>query len=522
MSPMRVLRLVLPVALLIAAAPPRSAPMVFEVDGAKKTPISPFIYGHNGPDWKSTGTMFTLARSGGNRMTAYNWETNASNAGSDWQHQNDAFLGGGDVPGEVVRGTVAAAHASGAACVVTVPIIGAVAADKNGGGDVNKTPDYLTQRFLPSLPSKNAPFADPPDLKDGKVYQDEFVAWLEKTFPGARKDERRTIFYDLDNEPDLWSGTHARIHPKKVGYEELARLNSTYAAAIKKVAPGALVFGFVSYGWLGFATLQDAPDAQGRNFIDYYLQEMKKAETEAGKRLVDVLDLHWYPEARGGNKRVMEDDAAAPVAAARIQAPRSLWDPGYKEDSWIAKSSTRGPVRLLPRVREQIEKNYPGTKLAITEYYYGGGADISGALAQADVLGIFGREGVFAAALWHLGKTNDRFIRASFAMYRDCDGKGGAFGPTGLAVSGGDPASASVYASQDSPKRMVLVAINKTPEALPLKITFKGCPAFSRVTAYRLTAAEPKPVPQDGIKPVGGAIETELPPLSITTLVLTP
>ena len=190
------------------------------------------------------------------------------------------------------------------------------------------------------------------------------------------------------------------------------------------MAPKALVFGPVNYGWQGFVKLQDAPDAQGRDFLDFYLQQMRLAEQKAGHRLLDVLDVHWYPEARGGNVRVCEDDARPEVAAARVQAPRSLWDPSYTEKSWITQWSTRGPIRLLPRLREKIEKNYPGTRLAITEYYYGGGADISGGLAQADVLGIFGREGVFAAALWHTGRTDDRFIHAAFAMYRNCDGKG--------------------------------------------------------------------------------------------------
>ncbi len=511
---------------VLMAAPVSGAgqegPLSFEVDGSKQSPISPYIYGSNGPNWKKDAALYTLARSGGNRMTAYNWETNASNAGSDWQHQNDALLGGGEIPGEAVRRGVAQAHEAGAACVVTVPIIGYVAADKAGGGDVNKTPDYLKKRFVPSLPEKGAPFADPPDLADGKVYQDEFVAWMEKSFPAARKDERRTIFYALDNEPDLWAGTHARLHPQKLRFDELAQLNAIYAAAVKKVAPKALVLGFVSYGWHGFTTLQDAPDGQGRNFLDFYLDEMKKAEAKAGKRLVDVLDLHWYSEVYAGKQRITADDAGPPVAAARIQAPRSLWDPAYREKSWIADSSTKGPIRLLPRVREQVEKHYPGTRLAITEYYYGGGADISGAIAEADVLGIFGREGLFAAALWHLGRTDDRFIRAAFAMFRDADGNGAAFGATGLAVGGGDSARASLYASVDASKRMILVAINKTADPLPLRIAFKGCPAFGRASVFRLTSAEPRPVAQGEFKAAVGALDAELPALSVTTLILAP
>ena len=507
---------------LMAAPASQEGAVSFEIDGSKPFAISPFIYGMNGPNWKKDAALYTLARSGGNRMTAYNWETNASNAGSDWQHQNDALLGPSEVPGEAVRKGVAQALDAGAACVVTVPIIGYVAADKAGGGDVNKTPDYLKKRFVPSLPEKGSPFADPPDAADGKVFQDEFVWWMEKTFPNARKDDRRTIFYALDNEPDLWAGTHARIHPQKIRFDELAPLNATYAGAVKKVAPKALVFGFVSYGWHGFTTLQDAPDRQGRNFLDFYLDEMKKAETKAGKRLIDVLDLHWYPEVTAGKQRITVDDAGPEVAAARIQAPRSLWDPAFREKSWVADSSAKGPIRLIPRVREQIGQHYPGTRLAITEYYYGGGADISGALAQADVLGIFGREGLFAAALWHLGRTDDRFIWAAFAMFRDADEKGLAFGTAGLAVNGGDPARASLYASVDGSKRMVLVAINKTPEPLPLKATFKGCPPFSRASVFRLTSAEPRPVAQGELRAPAGGLETELPALSVTTFLLVP
>ena len=506
--------------ILLLLLAPQSEPVTFQVDGSKKAPISPFVYGINHPDWDKQGWTPTLTRAGGNRLTAYNWETNASNAGSDWHHQNDNLMGT-DVPGEPIRKGVAASHERGAACVVTIPIIGRVAADKNGGGDVKQTPDYLNKRFLPSLSKKDGPFADTPDLGDGKVYQDEFVAWLEKKFPKAREDARRTIFYALDNEPDIWSHTHARIHPEKVRFDELARVNVEYASMVKRVAPKALVFGFVSYGWHGFTTLQDAPDRNGRDFTDFYLQEMSAAEKKAGRRLVDVLDIHWYPESRAANVRTMEDNSSPEVAKARIDSPRSLWDPAYKEPSWIANAAG-GAVRLLPRMREKIEKHYPGTKLAITEYYFGGGDHISGALAQADVLGLFGREGVFAATLWHMGRTKDTFIHAGFAMFRNFDGAGGAFGDTGLAVSGGDPARASLYASVDDKKRGVLIALNKTDGPLPLKVELKDLPSFKSAQVYRLTSSEPKPTGQPELKLSGSTLELELPPLSISTLVLKP
>ena len=44
-----------------------------------------------------------------------------------------------------------------------------------------------------------------------------------------------------------------------------------------------------------------------------------------------------------------------------MQAPRSLWDPTFQEDSWIANDVLQGPVRLIPWLKERIDANYPGT-----------------------------------------------------------------------------------------------------------------------------------------------------------------
>jgi hypothetical protein len=222
---------------------------------------------------------------------------------------------------------VARAREAGATTIVTVPVAGYVSADKGPGGDVAQTPDYLSVRFHESRAAKRRGFSYPPDTGDRVVYQDEFVAWLESAFD-TRGDPARTILYSLDNEPDLWAHTHARIRPTgPVTYAELVGRTEEYASAIKAVAPHALVLGPVSYGWQGFVRLQDAPDHGGRDFLDVYLASMRDAERRAGRRLLDVLDVHWYPEARGGGVRITDANNSPAVAEARVQAPRSLWDP---------------------------------------------------------------------------------------------------------------------------------------------------------------------------------------------------
>lgn len=481
--------------------------------------ISPFIYGSNQLD-ESTPYL-KMGRSGGNRWTAYNWETNASNAGSDWQYSSDNYLINSDVPGEAVRVAVEESLSHGAAHVVTVPMAGYVSADKDGPVDL-EDPNHLEERFFPSVPAKGAAFDLSPDTDDTAVYQDEFVNWLDNEFPGALSDDEAPIFLSLDNEPALWASTHEEIHPEPATYAEMVEKTTELSTAIKEVAPDATVLGFVGYGWAAFDTLQDAPDKEG-NFVEFFLDGMRQADEDAGYRLMDVLDIHWYPEAQGGGVRITENDNSDEVVAARLQAPRSLWDDTYTEESWITKWSTNGPIALIPLMLDKIENNYPGTKLSITEYNYGGANHISGAVAEADALGIFGREGVFAAALWPLGGSME-FTMAGFDMYLNYDGDGGAFGNTSISAETSDIESTSVYASVDDgdDDRMVITAINKTADALNAELEITHGAEFTTVEVYQLTEDDAASVPVEDVPSIeDNQLIYTMPAMSVSTLVLT-
>jgi Glycoside hydrolase family 44 len=486
-----------------------------EVDtGSDVHPISPLIYGTNSPEPRAT--RYGLLRLGGNRLTAYNWENNASNAGSDWHFQNDGLLSASDVPGAALAAVIGKAHALGAATLLTVPIVDHVSADKGQDGDVRKSgADYLQKRFRKNVAKKPGALAAEPDLTDDSVYQDEMVAWVKANF-----GDRRVLF-SLDNEPELWSHTHAEVHPKKVEYQELCTRSAAFGEAVKRAWPEAEVTGFVSYGWNGFKNLQDAPDRAGKGeFLDYWLDCMKAAEAKAGRRLVDYLDVHWYPEATGGGTRITENDARPEVVAARLQAPRSLWEEGYVEKSWVAGKFLPSAVKLIPRLKERIKAHYPGTRLAVTEWNYGAGDSISGALATADVLGVFGREGVDLAAYWSLTRGDD-FAQAAFLAYRDLDGQGAAFGDTSVRATSSDLEGVTVYAATQTgaADRVTIVAINKTPAARPAQLAVKHKRPIAALRTARLTADAPKLVAADEVKSDDGKVfRLQLPPMSITVL----
>ena len=529
-----------------AITAPAVSQVTFSIDSAQDVrAISRFIYGINGWDAIRPKNL-TLSRSGGNRMTAYNWETNASNAGSDYFNENDSFLGGGNTPNGAVGPSIVTARNAGAGIVVTMPTIGHVSADKSSADkeDVNVTPNYINVRFHQSLPRKNAAFTLTPDTTDHFVYQDEYINFLDKTYSGAFAATTNPIMIDLDNEVDLWAFTHARLRGDatspvtsqagtKIGYAEVVQLSVDYASAAKDVNPAVQILGPVNYGWGGYVDLQGAPDAAGRDFLNFYLQQMSAAGNTAGRRLLDALDVHWYPEARGacvGNPmdgcRITDNNTEAGVVAARVAAPRSLWDSTYRESSWIQQTLGNGQgINLLSRLMGKITANYPGTKLAITEYNYGGANHISGAIAQADVLGIFGREGLYAATLWPL-ESNNSFIYGGFEIFRNYDGANGSFGDTSIRATNSDAVNTSVYASVDAGNaaRMVVVAINKTGGVLTAGIAVTHTTQFHTAQVFALTSANS--VPQRVLPDINitqpNAFQYSMPANSVTTLVLLP
>ena len=285
--------------------------------------------------------------------------------------------------------------------------------------------------------------------------------------------------------------------PGKLTYAELAERTTAFASAIKAVAPAALVFGPVSYGWHGFVTLQDAPDRDGRDFLDYYLDSLRDAEAATGGAWSTCSTCTGTPRRGAAACASPTTNTSAAVAAARVQAPRSLWDPSYTENSWISIDARVGPIRLLPRMREKIAAHYPGTRLAITEYNYGGGDHISGAIAQADVLGIFGREDVFAAALWDLGRRDAVHRRRPSPPTATTTARAGASATPRVGAATSNHETTSVYASVDASgeDRIVLVAVNKSTGKTTAEILITHGVSLTRGQTWQITQASPMPVP---------------------------
>ncbi len=519
-----------PPKVLEALEPIEGGALAIEVDPSKSIrSISPYVYGVNSQRIEGMGV--TVRRMGGNRQTTYNWEINASNAGNDYRHRSDDWsctaLGYKNCsePAAQFIDFAADNKRRGAESLATVPIVDYVAADKNL--EVSEAEKAPSKRWNRSEPRKKGPYAATPDLNDGVVYEDEFVDFLIRRLGKAADGGIK--FYSLDNEPALWSSTHPRVHPAKTTYREMVTRTEATAAAITSLDPTAVVLGGVMYGWSEYQSLEGAPDSAEQNaqygtYLDFFLASMNELERKYQRRLVHALDVHWYPEARGF-KRITDADVSPKTVDARLQAPRALWDPTYRERSWIDQALGK-PIQLNPWINEKIEKRYPGTKLSMTEYDFGAGTHISGGLAQADVLGVFGREGVFLANYWGNGAGNGdipAYVAAAFRLYRNYDGKGGTYGDTAVATKVPDVTKASVYASVDSkrPNVLTVLVINKDQRARYAgHVAIQGAAKFDAARVYRLDKTSPKiQAVNEKVEIRDGRLDYSLPPLSATLFV---
>ena len=475
---------------------------------ANRNPISPFIYGMNfAPPELAAELRLPVNRWGGNATSRYNWMTDNSNRAADWFFENIA----NDVPdpGSLPDGSAADKFveqnlSAGTAPLLTVPLIGWTPRGRDfacGFSVAKYGPQQQTDPWQPDCGNGISPQGqeidgnDPRDTSDpiSPEFVSAWIAHLSERFAPASSGG--VPFYCLDNEPMLWNETHRDVRPEPLSYDEIRDLTVAYGAAVKAADPAANTLGPVVWGWTAYfysAADWDAGGAwwenpQDRNahggvpFVEWYLRQMRDYEQAHGVRILDYLDVHFYPQAPG----VALSSAGGPqTQALRLRSTRALWDPSYTDESWIG-----APVELIPRMRRWVADNYPGTLLAVTEYNWGGLEHINGALAQADALGIFGREKLDLATLWAPPDTGEPGAHA-FRMFRNYDGAGSAFGGLSVHAASADQSALAIYAAERTGDgALTVVVINKSNSPSASRLSLAGFAPAAAARTFRYSEA---------------------------------
>jgi hypothetical protein len=361
----------------VSATPANTpADVTITIDPTQTKPISPYIYGLNFYSGETDPPpLLTFDRDGGNRWTAYNWETNASNAGSDYLYENDDYLSSSTVPAEAVRSFIAGDQSLNMASLVTFQLQGLVAGDEAGPVSVADPPDLSRFKTVVDMKSSASavPFTITPPTTDANVYMDEFAWALNQKLPGIfGTNPTNPTFISLDNEPELWNSTHLEVQgPNPVTSDNYITKTINLTEALKDQFPNVLIFGPVHYGFQGIYNWQGELSAtpSGANwFPDKYLQALKTASTTYGQPLVDVYDFHWYAEDYDVNGTRVIDLTATTLTDAQVQlivqSPRNLWDPTFTDagnsNPWIYEELGNTPINILGRLQAKINAEFPG------------------------------------------------------------------------------------------------------------------------------------------------------------------
>lgn len=527
-----------------------NAPATIMLDAqANRRPISPLIYG---VAFAPTSAQLSdlncpLQRSGGNSETRYNWQLNAHNLAADWYFESTDD--GSATPAASADTFVSTSKNGGAQPMLTIPMIGW--APKLGSGR-SKLASYSIAKYGPQTGSdaswfpdagngisstngdKPITWNDPNDANfaTNTAFQQAFLQHLTNRWGLSTNGGVR--YYLMDNEHSIWHSTHQDVHPVGARMSEIRTNIFNYAGLVKALDPNALVLAPEEWGWGGYfysgydqqwsAAHNDYNPAQypdrcangGWDYMPWLLNQLYQRATNTNQRLLDYFTLHCYPQ--GGESG---DDVSPSTQLLRNRSTRQLWDTNYVDASWIGQQPPPNNIlRLIPRMRNWVASYYPGTKIGITEYNWGAEAAINGATAQADILGIFGREGLDLATRWTTPDPSTPTYKA-LKMYRNYDGSNSTFGDTSVKVTVPNPDAVAAFAAvRAADGALTVMAINKQLTAIvPLSLTLASFLPGNTVQAWQLTVANTITRLPD-LSLAGATLSNSLPPQSITLLVV--
>ena len=335
---------------------------------ANRRPINPNVYGvaHAGTAELSDLNV-PLNRHGGNPTTRVNWQINADNRGNDWYYES--VPGSSATPGEMGDTFITNARAAGAQAMITIPTIDWVA---KLGPNRSKLASFSIAKYGPQTGNDWQWFADAGNgirtngqLVTGNDPNDANVRSSVGLPAGVGAAPGRPLGHERRRRPALLRARQraqhlARDAPRRPsdrrdhgrGPDEERRLRhrdqdrrrrARSSSAPRNGAGPATSTAATTSSTAASTAGARCPIASttaARTTCRGSSDTMRQRSTAAGRRLLDVFTVHYYPQ--GGE---FSDDVSTAMQQRRNRSTRSLWDPNYVDETWI-----NDRVRLIPRL----------------------------------------------------------------------------------------------------------------------------------------------------------------------------
>ena len=278
--------------------------------GQGRKAVSPYIYGSNtsfdkpAAFYKDAGLR--LARmNGGNNATKYNWRKKITSH-PDWY--NNVY--GNDW--DAISLKIADEHHD-IKVMWAFQLLGRVASSSNYNFD---DWSFNQSKYWPgveqNLAGGGVPNTTNPNgkaLVEGNINlytvpwpADSTVGILNHWFgtDGIGLNKEQFIYWNMDNEPDIWNGTHDDVMPVLISASAFMDRFIEVAKKARALFPGIKICGPVTtseWQWFKWGSESIVIDGKYYCWLEYFIKRLADEEKASGIRLLDVLDLHNYPYA---------------------------------------------------------------------------------------------------------------------------------------------------------------------------------------------------------------------------------
>ena len=527
-------------AMLLLGGPPVAGQIQVTVDAtADVKPISPYLYGRNNsfsatdPNWtlpeqdlvrlRDAGVTF-FRESGGNNSSKYNWRRKLSSH-PDWY--NNVYVNNWNQAAQALQ-----KHFPAAQGMWAFQLLG-YAAKTNAANfpdwDYNRSQWWegvnqnLAGGGVPNATGTKAKTEGNINLYLEKWTADSSVAMLDHWFGangiGLKKEGIR--YWNMDNEPEIWSGTHDDVMPVQLSPQEFMERYIELAKKARAKFPDIKLVGPVTaneWQWYNWGGKPITENGKTYPWLEYFIKTIAEEQQKSGAKLLDMLDIHFYP----ATKKTEEV----------VQLHRVFFDRTYNfPEANGVKTSNGGYDNSLTR-----EYIFGRCNDWLTQYL-GTGHGVTLGLTET---GLDNAVAPSVTAVWY-ASTLGEFMKNNVELFTPWTWKTGMWETLHLlsrynqshSVSGvsGNEALVSAYPSVNAAgDSLTVVLVNRSDAAQAVNVRFNHfVPMQEKATMYTLSQLPAEEtfvshsrnaLKKSGADVAGNALNVTLPAMSITSVQL--
>lgn len=200
---------------------------------------------------------------------------------------------------------------------------------------------------------------------------------------GLGIDRSKTLYWALDNEPEIWHMTHDDVQKEPVKPEEYIEKYVRVAKAARAKYPDLKLMGPIcanEWQWFAGPDRKDLTiDGRYWPWLEYIIKRIAEEEKKCGMKLLDVFALHYYPinfsdEEILQTHRIYFDENYIYPKANGVKLINGGWDETQSKvyifkrcQEWMKEYMGEDDIRAFGITETGIESNDPD----INSVWYG-------------------------------------------------------------------------------------------------------------------------------------------------------